>query len=183
MQKNFEQVMDWVLEHEGGFDDDPVDPGGPTKYGITIFDIATREGVSHTKLKRGNATWNQLREVVRALTLPEAKEIYRTKYWNVCRADELSSGVDYCVVDFGINSGTSRSIKYLQKIVGVVDDGKLGPISMGAINKVDPTYVINQMSSRREAFVRQIGTFKRFGKGWLRRIAEVRARSLKMARA
>lgn len=178
MQNNYDQIIQWVLEHEGLFTDEVTDPGGPTKFGITIWDIAIRDGVPASKLKRGNATWNQLREVVRNLTLQEAKLIYKTKYWDACRGDELPKGVDYSTVDFGINSGVSRSIKYLQRVVGVTDDGKLGPVTMQAILKADPKYVVNSLNDRRQAFLEGLGTFWKYGRGWTRRVKEVRARSL-----
>lgn len=180
MEKNYKQILNWLLEHEGGYDDDPADSGGPTRFGVTIYDVATREGVPHSRLARGNAVWNQLREKVKALTLDQAGEIYRVKYWQIVRGSELPSGVDYTTFDFGVNSGTSRAIKYLQRAVSVTDDGVLGPVTMKAVIAANPSAVIRYVCQRRQSFLEGLSTFSRFGRGWTRRVQDVLARSLKL---
>jgi lysozyme family protein len=162
-----------VLEHEGGYSDDEADAGGPTKYGITHIDLAKWRGKPVTA------------KDVQKMTLAEAKAIYRAKYWDALLCDDLPKGVDYAVFDFGVNSGISRSAKYVQRIVGVAADGIIGPVTAEAIGKYDPKLLINQLLDRREEFLTQIiqnnPSQRVFQRGWFRRTKEVRQRALEMA--
>ena len=69
------------------------------------------------------------------MKVDEAKRIYRAKYWDAQRCDELPAGVDYAVFDYGVNSGIGRSKKVLQRVVGVTADGVLGPATMRAVGR------------------------------------------------
>ena len=114
---NYEESLRRVLVHEGGYTDHPSDPGGPTNFGITIHD--------YRKYVNVNAT----AAAVRSMPLATAKTIYRSKYWNSQRGDDLSGGVDYAVFDYGINSGIGRSAKVLQRLIGFTGndvDGDVG---------------------------------------------------------
>ena len=104
-----------LLAHEGGYTNHPSDPGGPTNFGITIYD--------YRRYVKPGATAAD----VKAMQVEEAKRIYRAKYWDAQRCDELPAGVDYAVFDYGVNSGIGRSKKVLQRVVGVNADGVLGP--------------------------------------------------------
>jgi len=108
---NFETAIEKVLSHEGGYVNDPTDRGGETNYGITI-------GVA-----RDNGYAGKMID----LPIQTAKEIYKDKYWNKVRADELPASIRYIVFDTGINMGTSRAIKLLQQCGGCVVDGIIGP--------------------------------------------------------
>lgn len=172
MKENFKAVISSVLDYEGEeFTDDPVDPGGPTKWGITIFDIATREGEDHSKVRRGTPLFNRLKKIVQELEKEDAIEIYKTKYWDKLNGDDLNDGVDMVVVDMGINAGLKRSIRLAQDTVGAEVDGMLGPKTMTAINSYDPEKFIHEFSDKRREYYKGLGTFWRFGKGWLRRVA------------
>ncbi|MBV9954513.1 MAG: glycoside hydrolase family 108 protein, partial [Pseudolabrys sp.] len=116
MQQNFEPALARLLVHEGGYSNHPADPGGPTKFGVTIFD--------YRKYVKAGATAAD----VKATTVAEARAIYRTKYWEALRCDELPAGLDYAVFDFGVNSGVARAAKTLQRILGVAEDGRIGAI-------------------------------------------------------
>ena len=94
MKSNFNDCVNRVLKDEGGYSDDPDDSGGRTNLGITQKET-TKD--------------------VRTLTVADAKNIYKSKYWDACNCDALSSGVDYTVFDYGVNSGVGRSKKVLQK--------------------------------------------------------------------
>jgi lysozyme family protein len=168
----YDEALRRLLAHEGGYTDHPSDPGGPTKYGITIHD--------YRKHVMPGATAAD----VKAMTLAAAKSIYRTKYWDAQRCDELPVGVDYSVFDYGVNSGIGRAGKVLRRICGlpdrthIVDDEVLT-----AVRSRDPAMLVRAINDERLAFLKRLKTWPVFGKGWGRRVAEVRAASLAMAAA
>ena len=102
---SYDEALTRLLAHEGGYSNHPSDPGGPTNFGITIDD--------YRKYLKPNATAAD----VRAMKVGEAKAIYRSKYWDAMRCDELAPGVDYCIFDYAVNSGTGRAPKVLQRLV------------------------------------------------------------------
>ena len=168
-KQSYDASLRRLLLHEGGYTNHPADPGGPTNFGITIFD--------YRKYVKPGATAAD----VRAMKLEEAKAIYRAKYWDAMRCDELPAGVDDSVFDYGVNSGIGRSKKVLQRVVGVEDDGVLGPKTMAAIAARDPKAIIVALNDERLRFLRSLRTWPVFGRGWGRRVAEVRAYSLQLA--
>ncbi len=177
MKENYRAFIDIVIrDFEGGYGWDRADPGGPTNFGITCYDLAQHR---HEKMD-SKSRWAPL---VRDMTLREAEDIYATKYATACKFDDLNSGPDCAILDFGINSGPSRSVKYAQMVVGTERDGVLGPITLAAINKMDPNHFIDQFCDLRMSFLRRLGTWHAFGKGWTRRVAELRAYCHKVAGA
>lgn len=183
MKDNFEKCLDWVLEHEGGLDDDPYDPGSLTNKGITIFRFAEHRKVVLT-LNKGkpvrDATFKELAAELKKISNREVAEIYYKYYWAPMRCDDLPAGIDYAVFDFGVNSGPARSAKYLQEVLRVHVDGKIGPVTIAAASKAGGSYVVTELCNRRQKFLNGLSTFWRFGRGWTRRVNEVRARALKM---
>ena len=165
----YDESLRRLLAHEGGYTNDPADPGGPTNFGITIFD--------YRKYVKPDATAAD----VRAMKVDEAKAIYRAKYWDAQRCDELPAGVDYAVFDYGVNSGIGRSKKVLQRIVGVPADGALGAATMQAVAAADAKHTIAELCDERLRFLQSLRTWPVFGKGWGRRVAEVRQVALAMA--
>jgi lysozyme family protein len=117
---------------------------------------------------------------MRKLTPADVEPLYKKKYWDVVRADELPSGIDYMVFDMGVNAGPGRSIKLLQAAVGVTADGGLGPISMAAVQAADPVKLIDQFSRNKEAFYRSLDSFTVYGTGWLNRVAAVKVKAILM---
>jgi lysozyme family protein len=168
---NYDESLRRLLRHEGGYSNHPSDPGGPTNFGITIHD--------YRKYVKAAATAAD----VRAMTLDQAKAIYRAKYWAAMRCDELPAGLDYAVFDYAVNSGTGRAPKVLQRLLGFPDDGRLGDALLAAIRKRDATDLIARLCDERLAFLKRLKTWPVFGKGWSRRVAEVRASALAMALA
>ena len=160
--RRFAECVAVVLRHEGGFVEHPRDPGGATKYGITL---RTLRGW------RGDDTLTT--DDVRALTEQEAREIYLARYWNPIRGDELPPGVDLAVFDYAVNSGVRRAARELQAVVGVPQDGAIGRVTLAAVREHDPSMVISNLCERRRAFLRGLGTFPTFGRGWLRRVAAI----------
>lgn len=159
-----------MLAHEGGFVNHPQDPGGMTNLGVTKR--VWEEWVGHEVDEKQ----------MRTLTPETVAPLYKRKYWDAIRADELVVGVDYCVFDVAVNSGPGRAIKFLQSSVGVTADGGFGPATMAAVNKAeeDPTRLIELYCAKRLEFLQSLKTFETFGKGWSRRVAEVKEAALKM---
>jgi lysozyme family protein len=122
---------------------------------------------------------------MRNLTPTMVASLYKRKYWDACRADELVSGLDYCVFDVAVNSGVGRAIKLLQQTVGATPDGGYGSITAALVKEAekDPEKIISLFSSRRLEFLESLKAFPTFGKGWSRRVAEVKEKALEMARA
>ncbi len=112
--------------------------------------------------------------LVRAMSLQEAEDIYATKYATACKFDDLNSGPDCTVFDFGVNSGPSRAIKYSQMVVGTTRDGILGPITLAAINAMDSNKFVDDLCDLRLHFLRGLGIWRAFGVGWSRRVADLR---------
>lgn len=172
MKSNFEAAMAKVFVHEGGYSDHPNDTGGATKYGVTIGVLSAWRGHKVSK------------DDVRKLTKTEAKKIFKTRYWDPLSCDDIPKGPDYAVYDFGVNSGISRSAQYVQRIVGVAADGRIGPVTIAAIKAYPDKRLINDLMDRREDFLRAIirnrPSQKVFSKGWFRRTDEVRRDALAM---
>ncbi len=169
MKDNYDRCLAEVLEQEGGYSNDPGDPGGPTKYGITIFD-------ARMYWKHGATAAD-----VRAMPLDVAKQIYRSKYWDAISGDELPSGVDLAVFDYGVNSGIHRAVMVLQRLLGVADDGVIGPHTLDTLKSHSPRILVTDICNERLSFLQRLKTWRLFGRGWGRRVAEVKALGLKMA--
>ena len=166
--ENFTLCLNMLLKHEGGFVNHPSDPGGMTNLGVTkaVYDAYTGH----------NATEDEMR----ALTPVDVYPIYRKNYWDRGRCDDLPSGVDWSVFDWGVNSGMGRSAKALQRIVGVTADGGIGPMTIKAVHNMKPKDIITKMHSTRQNFYEGLTTFKTFGKGWTRRNHETLETALEM---
>jgi lysozyme family protein len=120
-------------------------------------------------------------EFMRALTPFIVKPFYKAMYWDKIKGDQLPNGVDYAAYDLAVNSGVGRAAKFLQEIAGVLVDGSLGPKSMGAIRECDPEQVVDALCDMRLDFLKRLPTFETFGKGWSRRVAEVKLTATSMA--
>ena len=169
MKDNFEACLAHVLQSEGGYVDHPSDPGGATNMGITIATLRTWRGRSVTKAD------------VKALTRAEAASQYKKNYWDAVRGDDLPRGLDLVAFDAAVNSGVSRGAKWLQSALGVPADGKVGLKTIAAANAAHKDAVIDRACDLRLGFLRQLGTWKTFGKGWTRRVESVREAASKMA--
>jgi lysozyme family protein len=118
---------------------------------------------------------------MRSLTPEVVKPFYKAMYWDKIKGDQLPAGVDYAAYDLAVNSGVGRAIKFLQTIAGVTADGILGPKSMGAIRECDPEQAVDALCDMRLDFLKRLPTFDTFGKGWSRRVAEVKDKASGMA--
>ncbi|WP_116654880.1 glycoside hydrolase family 108 protein [Pelagibacterium sediminicola] len=171
-RENFAGALAGVLVHEGGYVDHPKDPGGATNMGITHRVLAEW---------RGKSTREVSKQDVRNLTKTEAGAIYRARYWNEIKGDDLPAGVDYAVFDFAVNSGPARAAKFLQRIAGVPQDGRIGPVTLAAVRSADPGTTIIRLCDDRLAWLKTLSTFSTFGRGWSRRVGEVKIDALAMA--
>lgn len=169
MRDNFAPCLAEVLTHEGGWADHPQDPGGATMRGVTL--------ATYRAFKGRNATKAELRNISDA----DLKAIYRGRYWDKVRADELPRGLDLVAFDPAVNSGPVRGAKWLQQALGVAQDGKVGPVTIKAARTAQAVPVIKRACSARMGFLRGLGTWGTFGKGWSRRVASIEARSVQMA--
>lgn len=170
MKDNFAPSLALVLQHEGGKVDDPQDPGGRTAYGITQRVYDDWRGEQGLPVRD---VW--------FIVEPEIEAIYRMLYWNACRCDELPAGVDYAILDLAVNSGVNRAARFLQRAVGVPDDGKIGPVTLAAVNAKPPCQTITAITQARLAFLTQLTLFPRYGKGWTARVGDVGAKAAEMA--
>jgi lysozyme family protein len=168
-QSSYDEALRRLLVHEGGYDNHPSDPGGPTNFGITIFDY-------RKYVKPGAAAAD-----VRAMKIADAKTIYRTKYWDAMRCDELPAGVDYCIFDYAVNSGVARAPKVLQRCLGIAVSGRIDDATIRAAGSAVAGELIAAICDERLRFLKKLRTWPVFGKGWGHRVAEVKAAALAMA--
>jgi lysozyme family protein len=168
MNQNFDKALAAVLVHEGGYVNNPKDPGGMTNLGCTK--AVWEEHCGHSVDEK----------TMRALTPVDVGPLYKRKYWDKVQGDELPSGVDYVVFDAAINSGAGRAAKWLQACVGVEPDGGIGPKTLEAVRAVNPEQLIKDYSKRRLSFLSDLSTWETFGRGWFKRVNEVEAVGLSL---
>lgn len=165
----FDECVAVVLHHEGGLVDHPKDPGGITNYGISL---RAARGMGELADMDGDRDVDA--DDIRAMTPAAAKAIYRALYWNVVRGDDLPPGVDLVVFDWAVNAGPLRAARGLQLAVGVAQDGAIGPVTLAAVRRADPVEVIRDVSALRLRHLKSLPTWWEFGRGWQRRVGEVR---------
>ena len=148
----FDQAFDKLINHEGGYIFNPHDPGGETKFGIS------KRSYPHLD--------------IHSLTLADAKTIYRRDFWDRAQCDKLAPDLAFDLFDGAVNSGIGQSIRWLQRAVGVADDGVVGPLTLAAILREDDSSAIRaRYNGQRLEFMTRLSTWDVFGKGWARRIA------------
>lgn len=170
MIDNFEQSLQLVLKHEGGFVNHPRDPGGATNKGVTLQTFRRFFGPSKSV------------DDLRAITSEQLAHVYRNGYWDKCRCDQLPGGLDYAVFDLAVNSGPGRAAKFVQAAVGANQDGAIGPNTLEFVAAQEAAQLINTVCDRRLTFLQGLSTFDVFGKGWAKRVSEVRNKALEMQR-
>ena len=169
MNDNFEESLAHVLKHEGGYVDHPKDPGGATNLGCTKK--VWEEWIGHEVTK----------DDIKALTIADVSPLYKARYWDKCRCDDLPRGVDFAVFDLAINSGVGRASKLLQRAVGVAADGAIGPATLAAVADANPRELATKICELRLAFLQVLPTWETFGKGWGRRVKETEKTAFNMA--
>ena len=147
----FDTAFDRLMGHEGGYVNNPADPGGETNWGIS---------------KRSYPTVD-----IKHLTRDEAKTIYEHDFWLRIHADDLYDGVAFQVLDFAINSGIETAVRYLQRAVGVADDGHWGPVSRTAVMAMTESDIIMKLNAERLDFMTRLSNWSNASRGWARRIS------------
>lgn len=148
----FRVFIERLLDHEGGYVNHPNDPGGETKWGIS---------------KRSYPHLN-----IRDLTRDAAIEIYRSDFWDLSEADQLPPPVAFQLLDAAVNSGIPQATRWLQRAVGVADDGHVGSVTLAAIRAADPADLVMQFNAERLDFMTKLAGWQTFGKGWARRVSQ-----------
>ena len=169
MADNFKECLEIILHHEGGYVNHPKDPGGETNLGVTKRVYEEHGGTKDMK----------------DLTVEDVAPIYKKGYWDKLKGDQLPSGLDLCVFDFGVNAGPGRAAKYLQNMIGTTPDGGIGPMTLEALaNYVEEQggvdEVIKDYQNERQKYYESLSTFSTFGKGWTRRVNETTKTAIRM---
>lgn len=153
----FDEAFHELLGHEGAYSDHPSDPGGATRWGVT-------ERVAREFGYAGD---------MKVFPVEAAKQIYRAQYWDRVSADQLPDPLRYPTFDAAVNSGVTQAVKWLQRAVGAVDDGRIGPETIRMANASNPERAARRMVGRRLRFMTELGTWQAFGRGWSKRIASL----------
>ena len=170
--KNYEKCLEMILHHEGGYVNHPEDPGGITNLGVTkrVYEDWVGYSVSEHTMQN--------------LTEEDVAPIYRKNYWDRIKADDMPSGLDLCVFDFGVNAGTGRAAKYLQRMIGTTPDGGIGPMTLKALDEYienkDVSTAIAEYQHRRQTYYEGLKHFGTFGRGWTRRVTETTEAAMNM---
>ena len=155
---NFDQAVRIVLKHEGGYSNDSLDPGGETKFGIS---------------KRQYPNLN-----VRDLSEAQAREIYRMDYWDRLNIDQLPPKLRLIVFDCAVNQGQARAAMLLQRSLGIVADGIIGPKTIDTAYQMGQDHVVLSYAKLRHNAYASNPNWMRYGKGWSRRLLEVAVLSI-----
>ena len=160
---NFDQAFDRLIKHEGGYSDDPKDPGNWTGGRVNIGQLkGTKYGIAAN-------TYGDLD--IKSLTLEQAKAIYHRDWWLKIGADQLDAAIVFQLWDFAINAGMGTAVRALQRAVRVADDGSIGPLTIRAVRAMSTTDVLMRLTAQRLRFYTSLSTWLTYGKGWTNRVA------------
>ena len=170
MKQNFEECLEMLLEHEGGYVNNENDRGGMTNLGVTrrVYEDWVDRPVSEQEM--------------RDLTPEDVAPIYRKNYADRIHFDSLPSGLDWACLDWAINSGASRPAKAIQRAVGATADGVIGPKTLQLVAEKDPEFIIDYVYTVRQSFYESLDDYKHFGRGWSRRNKETLHQAIEMAK-
>ncbi|MCF8405748.1 MAG: peptidoglycan-binding protein [Bacteroidales bacterium] len=124
---------------------------------------------------------NKTKEDLRNISDSELEQIYRAGYWDKCKCDDLPSGVDYAVFDAAVNSGPGRGAKWLQTAIGANPDGGIGPNTLAKVKEHQPAKIVNGICDNRLSFLRNLQNWQTFGRGWQKRVEDLRRTAVEMA--
>lgn len=152
---NFDKAFDLLIGNEGGYVNNPKDPGGETNWGITRT-VAVDNGYTGS---------------MKLMPKETAKGIYKKMYWDKLQCDQLPFVVAFQLFDAGVNHGNAQAVKFLQRALSVVDDGVIGAKTIAAVSKLEDLQIVMLFNAERIEFYAALKTFSTFGKGWVRRVA------------
>jgi len=171
MKQNFDLCLKKLLQdtREGGFSNNSKDPGGITNHGVTkrVWEAWAGHPVTEQDM--------------RELTTQQVAPLYHKEYWSAIKGDDLPAGLDHCVFDCAVNSGVERATRFLLHIMEQPQDGTINPDDLISLEGKQVRPLINLYCDLRQGFLETLPTFETFGKGWTRRVSEVRAEALIMA--
>jgi lysozyme family protein len=170
MSDSFKECLDLVLKSEGGYVNNPADPGGMTNLGVTKR--VWEEFTGHESDEKE----------MRSLTFEKVAPLYEQKYWRPCYGEVLPRGLDFVVFSMGVNAGPGRSVKLLQSSIGCVPDGVIGPATRRLISDSNSATLIGKFSEARREYYRSLKNFPIFGKGWLNRVDHEETEALNMVK-
>ena len=160
MRENYDKCLKTILHHEGGYVNHPKDPGGETNLGVTKRVYQEHGGTKDMK----------------DLLVEDVAPIYKKGYWDKMKCDDIPSGLDLCLFDFGVNAGPGRAAKFLQQMIGTTVDGGIGPNTLAKLEEYirenGEHEAVNKYQEMRQKYYEQLSTFDTFGKGWTRRVQE-----------
>lgn len=152
----FDEAFNLLLLHEGGYSNHAADPGGATRFGVTEA-VARAEGYTGA---------------MRDYPLSEARKVYRKRYWDALRLDDLPAEIRFDLFDAAVNSGVTQSVKWAQRILALKDDGIIGPVTLQALSTCNRQKFLAKYNGQRLLFMTSLPTWPSFGRGWAKRIAE-----------
>jgi len=166
----FKRCLELVLKSEGGYVNHPNDPGGRTNLGVTqaVWEEWVGYPVSENDMK--------------SLTADKVAPMYEMKYWRTSYCEKLPVGVSLLVFSMAVNSGSGRAVKLLQRCLGLLEDGVIGPKTMAKIQELSAVDLVERYSATRKAFYEGLKLFPIFGKGWLARTEKERTEALELIR-
>lgn len=150
---SFDDAFYKLIGNEGGYSNNPADPGGETMYGVT-------KRVAQANGYQGD---------MHALTLDAAKAIAKSQYWDKYQCDQFDSRIGFQVFDAAYNGG--HPAQWLQQAAGVTADGAIGPETIAAVRAIEPLKIIMRFDAYRLQYLGNLGTWPTFGHGWANRIA------------
>lgn len=166
MSADFDRALALVKSYEGGWSNHAADPGGLTKWGITIKTLRAL-GLDFNRDGRVDAA------DMRAMTPAQAADVYRREYWLAANCPSLPAPLAFLVFDSAVNQGVGRAVRLLQAAVGAAVDGAFGPATLRAVNAAwvrDPAALLAEFQARRAVHYAGLSTFRHFGLGWMRRL-------------
>lgn len=169
----FARALAHVLEMEGGYSDDPYDPGGPTNLGITLKTYAEWKRVALTDANRAT-----LKAELKRISPEAVRDIYLARYWTPANCSELAAPLAFFHFDAAVNHGVVGAMRLLQRAVGTDVDGEIGPNTRAAIARLAIEDALQRYAEVRRARYRALPHFWRFGRGWLARVDKTLARAL-----
>jgi lysozyme family protein len=159
---SWDAALAFIFKVEGGFVDNPADPGGMTNLGITWREWQDWVG----------GDFPVTRETMEALTKADVTPIYHSHYWLASRCQDMPVGVDLFIMDEAVNEGCGRAARDLQHTVGAKVDGIIGPVTLAAVRSIAPVALIGRLADTRLSFYRSLPTWSTFGHGWSNRVQE-----------
>jgi uncharacterized protein (TIGR02594 family) len=174
----FNHAFAHVLEMEGGWTDDPYDPGGPTNFGITLATYARDRGIELTA-----ANYAALKAELKSIAPATVRRIYRERYWLPASCVLMPPALGFFHFDAAVNQGVTGAARLLQDAVGAEIDGEIGPETLGKAAALPISETLALYAEARRQHYRSLATFWRFGKGWLTRVDRTLEAATEIARS